>query len=411
MSVMQKLKVAKADRKQHPEVSKPKGHLTLYADPRSTCSRKVMLLLALKGINYDLVNIDLPAKGQKLPYFISAYHPFGKVPVLVYNYMDSLDIDIKSDVNQEKNSSFSFSGRNSYNSKSEEEDTAATTTTTTTGSFKKNRGKYHVGKNQKGQKGLMREVVVFESYAIMRYIVDKFAIAERTNYFNNQKHYNDQLDVLYSTSIDTREQFTQKSIVYDGDLEERAKIDSWLSIAANYFKPSQMIIQKEIVLKKRYQTGTEPDMNKVEAALQDLSPMLDTMEKIFPQDSLYLMSNTYLSIADIAFLPELDMLEVSGHLEELLLPRPKLHRWYLAMKEQEDWQRVISIPVLENGGPFPSTFPNMTPSSNPLAADFIQKEKTSLKATRGDNQKDECAQSSKLHSERKEKIENSARLG
>ena len=91
------------------------------------------------------------------------------------------------------------------------------------------------------------------------------------------------------------------------------------------------------------------------------------MEKIFPQDSLFLMSNLYLSIADVAFLPELDMLEVSGHSEELLRPRPKLNRWYLAMKQQEDWQRVLSIPVLENGGPFPVS---VTADTSPFPSSF-----------------------------------------
>merc|ERR1719334_3119477 len=61
---------------------KPK-YITVYIDPRSTCSRAVLFLLKEKVIprGFRTKIVDLTKKDQKRPEHLRV-HPFGKVPVL-----------------------------------------------------------------------------------------------------------------------------------------------------------------------------------------------------------------------------------------------------------------------------------------------------------------------------------------
>jgi glutathione S-transferase len=58
------------------------GHVTVHLDPRSTCSRTVLLTLYERNVNFTIKSVDLSKKTQKTPEFV-ALQPFGKVPVLV----------------------------------------------------------------------------------------------------------------------------------------------------------------------------------------------------------------------------------------------------------------------------------------------------------------------------------------
>lgn len=55
---------------------------TLYGNPGSTCTRKVLMLLAERGAEARFVNIDLGRGEQKSADHL-ARHPFGVVPVLM----------------------------------------------------------------------------------------------------------------------------------------------------------------------------------------------------------------------------------------------------------------------------------------------------------------------------------------
>ncbi|MBZ4332585.1 glutathione S-transferase family protein [Corallococcus interemptor] len=55
--------------------------MKLYGNPMSTCTRKVLTVLAEKGHQAEFVNIDLMKHEQKTPEHI-ARHPFGVVPAL-----------------------------------------------------------------------------------------------------------------------------------------------------------------------------------------------------------------------------------------------------------------------------------------------------------------------------------------
>lgn len=55
--------------------------ITLYGNPLSTCTRKVLTTLEEKGASYELRVVDLASKEQKSPEHL-ARQPFGVVPVL-----------------------------------------------------------------------------------------------------------------------------------------------------------------------------------------------------------------------------------------------------------------------------------------------------------------------------------------
>jgi len=57
------------------------GKLTLYGNPMSTCTRRVLCALAEKGVDFEFKVVDLMKGEHKHPDFI-ARQPFGQIPVL-----------------------------------------------------------------------------------------------------------------------------------------------------------------------------------------------------------------------------------------------------------------------------------------------------------------------------------------
>jgi len=55
--------------------------MKVYGHPASTCTRKVLCLLAEKGVSAEFVMVDIMKGAQKTPEHL-ARHPFGVVPVL-----------------------------------------------------------------------------------------------------------------------------------------------------------------------------------------------------------------------------------------------------------------------------------------------------------------------------------------
>ncbi|PYI09739.1 glutathione S-transferase [Aspergillus sclerotiicarbonarius CBS 121057] len=56
--------------------------LKLYGSPLSTCTSRVRIALAEKGVDFELVPIDLRQNEQKTTSYLNDLQPFGKVPVL-----------------------------------------------------------------------------------------------------------------------------------------------------------------------------------------------------------------------------------------------------------------------------------------------------------------------------------------
>lgn len=55
--------------------------ITLYTHPMSPCAQKVRLVLAEKGLPYEAVQVDLPAKENLQPWYLKL-NPLGVVPTL-----------------------------------------------------------------------------------------------------------------------------------------------------------------------------------------------------------------------------------------------------------------------------------------------------------------------------------------
>jgi glutathione S-transferase len=56
--------------------------LTVLGHPASTCTRRVLLTAAEKGVDVEVKPIDLSKGEHKSPEYISKHHPFGVIPVL-----------------------------------------------------------------------------------------------------------------------------------------------------------------------------------------------------------------------------------------------------------------------------------------------------------------------------------------
>src|SRR5580698_648865 len=56
--------------------------MKIYGNPMSTCTRKVLTVLAEKQAKFEFVNVDLGTGGHKKPEYMAAHQPFGQVPAL-----------------------------------------------------------------------------------------------------------------------------------------------------------------------------------------------------------------------------------------------------------------------------------------------------------------------------------------
>ncbi|PRQ10073.1 glutathione S-transferase family protein [Enhygromyxa salina] len=57
--------------------------IKLYSFPRSGHAHRVRLFLSLLGLDYELIDVDLPGGEHKQPEFLQL-NPFGQIPVLVH---------------------------------------------------------------------------------------------------------------------------------------------------------------------------------------------------------------------------------------------------------------------------------------------------------------------------------------
>ena len=56
--------------------------MKLYGTAISTCTRKVLCTLAEKGVEAELISVDIMKGAAKEPSYVKAHHPFAKVPAL-----------------------------------------------------------------------------------------------------------------------------------------------------------------------------------------------------------------------------------------------------------------------------------------------------------------------------------------
>lgn len=57
--------------------------LTVYGDPKATCTMRILILLEELGLEYKLHHVDLMKNQQKDPRFLQL-QPFGKIPAVKY---------------------------------------------------------------------------------------------------------------------------------------------------------------------------------------------------------------------------------------------------------------------------------------------------------------------------------------
>jgi glutathione S-transferase len=57
--------------------------LRLYGFPGSTCTLLVRTVLEEKGLEYELITVDVYAGAHKTEEYAEKFHPFNKIPILI----------------------------------------------------------------------------------------------------------------------------------------------------------------------------------------------------------------------------------------------------------------------------------------------------------------------------------------
>jgi glutathione S-transferase len=102
------------------------------------------------------------------------------------------------------------------------------------------------------------------------------------------------------------------------------------------------------ILKARYGLG-EPDPAVVEKARTELEPTLDIMAHRLSVAPYFAGEN--FSLADIAYMPEMDML-IKSKCQDMVDARPPLAAWWQRVSSRPSWLKVDGITVDKGTKPF-----------------------------------------------------------
>jgi glutathione S-transferase len=205
--------------------------MKVLGHPASTCTRKVLTVLAEKNAPYEFQVIDFGKGEHKQPPHLE-HQPFGVVPVLQ------------------------------------------------DGSFE-----------------------MYESRAIVRYLNDK----------------------LPGTQL-----IPEK-------LEDRARMDQWISVEySNFTPPAMKIIMQMIFAPWR---GEKPNMEVVQAGRDAIKTSCDVLEK-WLNGREYLAGNSF-SLADISYMPYVEYL-FAGESGDLVTSRPNFNAWWQRVSSRPSWKKVTA---------------------------------------------------------------------
>lgn len=118
--------------------------------------------------------------------------------------------------------------------------------------------------------------------------------------------------------------------------KERAAMEQWVSFEQSYFSPVVATVMFERLLKPA--GGGTTDEAAVSAALTKLGPVLDVVERRLGA-SEFLAGSTF-SLADVFFLPHVEVLAMTKTLEDLAASRPAFAAWWKRVSERPSWKKA-----------------------------------------------------------------------
>lgn len=129
------------------------------------------------------------------------------------------------------------------------------------------------------------------------------------------------------------------SELYPKDLKKRALVETWLSVESSEFKPAENVAY-EYVFKPVF-FNQEPDDNAGKVHIEKMHEFFKVFDK-------HLSKNKYcigdeVTLADLSFLPYLNVLLSQPKFEKLLEPYPNVDRWYKDISSRPSWQKVLTL--------------------------------------------------------------------
>ncbi|WXB12226.1 glutathione S-transferase N-terminal domain-containing protein [Pendulispora albinea] len=119
-------------------------------------------------------------------------------------------------------------------------------------------------------------------------------------------------------------------------LEERARMNQFMSIEQSYLVAPAVGIVKQLLLGKM--AGREPDMAIVEAAKVEVAKALDVADQALAGEK-YLAGSSF-SLADIDWMPYVHYIVQSG-VGALITDRPNVAAWWQRVSGRPSWQKVV----------------------------------------------------------------------
>jgi len=120
------------------------------------------------------------------------------------------------------------------------------------------------------------------------------------------------------------------------DLEERARMNQFLSIEQSYLAAPAIRIALQMLVGKM--SGKEPDLAIVEAAKVEVAKALDVADQTLAGQD-YLAGGSF-SLADISWMPYVQYIIQSG-VGALITDRPNVATWWQRVSARPSWKKVV----------------------------------------------------------------------
>lgn len=120
------------------------------------------------------------------------------------------------------------------------------------------------------------------------------------------------------------------------DPRDRARMAQWMSVEQSYLTGGG-IIRRNLVYARFI--GLTPDPDAVERAKADLARTLDVLDRELAEREY--LAGTF-SLAEIAFMPELESFVALPSVASVVTSRPNVNRWFERIRSRPGWQRVLA---------------------------------------------------------------------
>jgi glutathione S-transferase len=123
---------------------------------------------------------------------------------------------------------------------------------------------------------------------------------------------------------------------------ERARMDQWTSVATSYLAGPAWVMMRQLALAPMF--GRRADMKEVAAARVQLGEVFDVLDGALETTgrSAGFLAGRALSLADISFMPTLQLLEDVGQ-DDLVIARPLVAAWWRRLRARPSWLRVLAM--------------------------------------------------------------------